>query len=120
MFAALISRGFETSLQVLRGFETDITAEVNDIKASTLYFSSGLTKCELWTISSLAVNIFFRLDTRIIFSFDAHIAEGSVISEQKDYNQFSRVKPKEIPHAPNCNFLNFVGLIRAKTIKHSL
>jgi MFS transporter, SP family, ERD6-like sugar transporter len=27
----------EISLQVLRGFETDITAEVNDIKASTFY-----------------------------------------------------------------------------------
>jgi SP family facilitated glucose transporter-like MFS transporter 8 len=33
----------ETSLQVLRGFETDITTEVNDIKAITFYFSSGLT-----------------------------------------------------------------------------
>jgi SP family facilitated glucose transporter-like MFS transporter 8 len=29
----------ETSLQVLRGFETDITTEVNDIKAKHLYFS---------------------------------------------------------------------------------
>jgi SP family sugar porter-like MFS transporter len=28
---------FETSLQVLRGFETDISAEVNDIKVSTCY-----------------------------------------------------------------------------------
>jgi hypothetical protein len=29
---------FETSLQVLRGFETDITSEVNDIKARTCIF----------------------------------------------------------------------------------
>lgn len=29
---------FEASLQVLRGFETDITAEVNDIKASNFIF----------------------------------------------------------------------------------
>ncbi|PWZ17112.1 Sugar transporter ERD6-like 4 [Zea mays] len=32
----------ETSLQVLRGFETDITTEVNDIKAKHLNYSSGL------------------------------------------------------------------------------
>uniref|UniRef100_A0A452ZY93 Major facilitator superfamily (MFS) profile domain-containing protein n=1 Tax=Aegilops tauschii subsp. strangulata TaxID=200361 RepID=A0A452ZY93_AEGTS len=37
---------FETSLQVLRGFETDITSEVNDIKASTCPFPSGLTNCK--------------------------------------------------------------------------
>jgi SP family facilitated glucose transporter-like MFS transporter 8 len=34
----------ETSLQVLRGFDADITAEVNDIKACVLFHSSRLTK----------------------------------------------------------------------------
>jgi len=29
----------ETSLQVLRGFDADITAEVNDIKVSTFFRS---------------------------------------------------------------------------------
>jgi len=52
----------ETSLQVLRGFNADITAEANDIK---LY------------------------------------ADSCDISKQKWYNKFSRVEPKEKPHAPN-------------------
>ena len=40
----------ETSLQVLRGFDADITAEVNDIKACIFFHSSRLTNhnlCEL-------------------------------------------------------------------------
>jgi len=33
----------ETSLQVLRGFDADITAEVNDIKAHTYFHLFRLT-----------------------------------------------------------------------------
>lgn len=40
----------ETSLQVLRGFETDITTEVNDIKAKHLYYSSGVTKFSIYDL----------------------------------------------------------------------
>jgi hypothetical protein len=39
----------------------------------------------------------------LTFSFAPHYAESSNISKQKDYNPFSRVEPKEIPNAPNCN-----------------
>jgi len=40
---------------------------------------------------------------RLTFSFDPDYAESSNISKQKDYNPFSRVEPKEIPHTPNGN-----------------
>jgi hypothetical protein len=40
----------ETSLQVLRGFETDITTEVNDIKAKHLNYSSGVTKRSIYDL----------------------------------------------------------------------
>jgi hypothetical protein len=39
-----------------------------------------------------------------------HYAESSNIIKQKGSNPFPRVKPKEIPHAPHSNFLNFVPI----------
>lgn len=39
----------ETSLQVLRGFETDITTEVNDIKVNHFCYSSGV-KCSIYEL----------------------------------------------------------------------
>jgi hypothetical protein len=43
---------FETSLQVLRGFETDITSEVNDIKVSTCIFLVGRLTTNLHDVLS--------------------------------------------------------------------
>jgi len=48
----------ETSLQVLRGFDADITAEVNDIKAHTYFHSFRLTEYSLFEESSLCVLLF--------------------------------------------------------------
>jgi hypothetical protein len=46
---------------------------------------------------------FIPLESMLLtFSFDHHCAESGNISKQKDYNPFSRVEPKEIPHTPNC------------------
>jgi hypothetical protein len=47
----------ETSLQVLRGFDADITAELNDIKVSTS-FVLRLTEYDLCEQSSLWVSLF--------------------------------------------------------------
>jgi hypothetical protein len=94
----------ETSLQVLRGFETDITAEMNDIKARLLSFPHN------WTFHNLDIWLYvphYSGISGIICSFDFHYAESSEIITQKDYNPLRRVKPKEIPHSPNSNFLNF-------------
>lgn len=52
----------ETSLQVLRGFDADITAEVNDIKACIFFRSSRLTKHNLCE-QSLNIIIFLTLGT---------------------------------------------------------
>ena len=48
----------ETSLQVLRGFDADITAEVNDIKAHTYFHSFRLTEYSLFEEYSLCVLLF--------------------------------------------------------------
>lgn len=49
----------ETSLQILRGFDADITAEVNDIKVRTYCYSSRLSKYNLFGQSSLCVLLFY-------------------------------------------------------------